>query len=216
MKCERAFSLSAATGLLDTTQLRPKSPSFALPFSIRRMFADLTSLWNASRSSQTALHWETANGLALVAQLFDPPYCARGYRYTYRTYVVQVSQGTRYTPPSLPHRSLGPGGGGRGCRSSSCPLEGIALSGGIAEIVSPIAVEWATKPRGGGAKRIARFWGGGSVGVLRSEASESGTGLVSFSARRMTGRGQSGGECILGGGFQNRFFSGFDPYQICI
>ena len=31
------------------------------------------------------------------------------------------------------------GGGGRGYRSSSCPLEGIALCGGVAEIVSPIA-----------------------------------------------------------------------------
>ena len=32
------------------------------------------------------------------------------------------------------------GGGGRGYHSSSCPLEGIALCGGIAEIVSPIVV----------------------------------------------------------------------------
>ena len=37
------------------------------------------------------------------------------------------------------------GEGGRGYRSSSCPLKGIALYGGIAEIVSPIAVSWATK-----------------------------------------------------------------------
>ena len=32
------------------------------------------------------------------------------------------------------------GGGGKGYRNSSCPLQGIALYGGIAEIVSPIAV----------------------------------------------------------------------------
>ena len=32
------------------------------------------------------------------------------------------------------------GGCSKGYRNSSCPLEGIALYGGIAEIVSPIAV----------------------------------------------------------------------------
>ena len=51
---------------------------------------------------------------------------------------------SRYTPPNLPI-SQPRGGGGRGYRSSSCPLEGFALYGGIAEIVSPIAVQWATK-----------------------------------------------------------------------
>ena len=42
------------------------------------------------------------------------------------------------------------GGGGRGYRSSSCPLEDIVLYVGIAEIVSPIAALWATKGRGRG------------------------------------------------------------------
>ena len=53
---------------------------------------------------------------------------------------------SRYTRPNLPHRRRG-GGGGKGYRSSSCPLGGIALCGGIAEIVLPIAVQWATKEK---------------------------------------------------------------------
>ena len=65
----------------------------------------------------------------LVAQHCDPPYRAIGYSYTYRTYVfsgIALSQPRR--------------GGGRGYRSSSGPLQGIALYGGISKIVSPIAV----------------------------------------------------------------------------
>ena len=37
----------------------------------------------------------------LVAQLLDPPYRAIGYRYTYHTYVFQVSQGITLYPPKL-------------------------------------------------------------------------------------------------------------------
>ena len=71
-----------------------------------------------------------------------PRYRTIGYSYTYRTYVFQVPQGIALyppPPPKLPHRSREKGCR-RGYRSSSCPLEGIALYGGIAEIVSPIAV----------------------------------------------------------------------------
>ena len=84
-------------------------------------------------------HGHSKAVLALVAQRLDPPYRAIGYSYTYRTYVFQVSQGIALFPPKLallqPRR-----GGGKGYRSSSCPLQGIALYGGIAEIVSPTAV----------------------------------------------------------------------------
>ena len=70
-----------------------------------------------------------ANNPAWWPNRSTPPYRARGHRNTNRTYVFQVSQGIALdTPPDLPYRS------------SSCPLEGIALCGGIAEIVSPIAV----------------------------------------------------------------------------
>ena len=44
---------------------------------------------------------------------------------------------------------------GKGYRSSSCPLEGIALYGGIAEIVSSIAVNWATKLQKGVGEFVA-------------------------------------------------------------
>ena len=49
------------------------------------------------------------------------------------------------------------GGGGRGYRSSSCPLESIALYRGITEIVSPIAVSWAT-PHFLASFQVSRFF----------------------------------------------------------
>ena len=72
------------------------------------------------------------------------PHRAIGYRYTCRPYDFQVSQGIAL------YLSQSRGDGGRGYRSSSCPLEGIALCGGVAEIVSPIAVQWATEGRSDG------------------------------------------------------------------
>ena len=56
-----------------------------------------------------------------MAQTLAPPYRATGYSYTYRTSVLQVSQGISLYPPNLPYRSQR-GGDGRGYRSSSCPL----------------------------------------------------------------------------------------------
>ena len=79
----------------------------------------------------------------LVAQPLDPPYRATGYRYTYRTYVFQVLQGMPLYPLKLALSQLR-GEGSRKYRSSSGPLKGIAV-GGIAEIISPIAAELATK-----------------------------------------------------------------------
>ena len=67
-----------------------------------------------------------------------PPYRVIGYRYTYRTYVLQLSQSIALYPLKFALSQPRGGGGGR-YRSSSCPLEGIALYGGIAEIISPIA-----------------------------------------------------------------------------
>ena len=51
----------------------------------------------------------------------------------------QVSQGIALYPLQQFAISQPRGGGNKGYRSSSCPLEGIALYGRIAEIVSPIA-----------------------------------------------------------------------------
>ena len=45
----------------------------------------------------------------LVAQPLDPPYRARGYRSTYRTYVFQVLQGIALYPQNLPYRSRAEG-----------------------------------------------------------------------------------------------------------
>ena len=73
-----------------------------------------------------ALKW------GLVAQRCHPPYRAIGYSYTYRTYVFQVSQGIALNPPRFA-LSQPRGGGGRGYRSSSCPLQGIALHGGVTD-----------------------------------------------------------------------------------
>ena len=69
-----------------------------------------------------------------------PPHRAIGYSYTYRTYVFRVSRGIALYPSPQFALSQPRRGGGRGYRSSSGPLQGIALYGGIAEIVSPIAV----------------------------------------------------------------------------
>ena len=74
-----------------------------------------------------------------------PPYRAVGYSYIYRTYCFSGIAGYRAMPPEFALSQLR-GEGGRGYRSSSCPREGIAFWGGvIAEIVSPIAIQWATK-----------------------------------------------------------------------
>ena len=85
------------------------------------------------RNSRTELSGPTAR----------PPYRATGHRYTYRTYEIPGIASYRAIPPPPPPQlalSQLRAEGGRGYRGSSCPLEGIALYGGIAEIVSPIAV----------------------------------------------------------------------------
>ena len=79
--------------------------------------------------------------LCLVAQPLNPPppHRAIGYSYTYRAYVFQALQGIALYPLKFA-LSQPRGGDGRGYRSSSCPLEGMALYGGIAEI-APIPVD---------------------------------------------------------------------------
>ena len=94
-------------------------------------------------------------------------------------------QGIALCPPkfviSQPKRRLAVEGG-RGHRCSSCPLESSALYGGIAEIVSPIMVSWATKlrrwfpesdpPKGAGKNWFrAKFSSGASGGSLQGGAS---------------------------------------------
>ena len=78
----------------------------------------------------------------LVAQPLDPPIALQGIATTIAPLFFRYRRVSHYTPPNLSHPK---GEGSRGYRSSSCPLERIALYGGIAEIVSPVAVEWATK-----------------------------------------------------------------------
>ena len=83
---------------------------------------------------------QKANKTFCIAELGGPT------AYTYRTYVFQVSQGIAALYPPPPQ--IGPiaaegRAGGEGMISQlklPSPLEGIALYGGIAEIVSPIAV----------------------------------------------------------------------------
>ena len=68
-----------------------------------------------------------------------PPIALQGIAIPIAPMFFRYCRVSRYTPPNWPLLQLR-GEGGRGYRSSSCPLEGIALSGGIAEIASPIAV----------------------------------------------------------------------------
>ena len=55
-----------------------------------------------------------------------------------------VSQENRATPPEegpvAPPLSALKGG----CRASSCLLEGVAVQGGVATTLSPVALQWAT------------------------------------------------------------------------
>ena len=74
-----------------------------------------------------------------MAQPLDPPYRAMGYNYTYRTLCFSGIAGYRAIPLQLCPIAAEERGW-QGYRSASCSLEGVALSGGIAEIVSPIAV----------------------------------------------------------------------------
>ena len=66
-----------------------------------------------------------------------PPYRAIGY-IPIAPMFLRYRRVSRYTPPNFA-LSRPRGGVGR-YRSSSCSLESIALYGGIAEIVSPLAV----------------------------------------------------------------------------
>ena len=74
-----------------------------------------------------------------VAQPLDPPYRAIGYSYTYRTCVFSGIEGYRAIPPQISPIAA-EGRGWQGVSQLKLPSGGIALHGGIAEIVSPIAV----------------------------------------------------------------------------
>ena len=63
-------------------------------------------------SVQQLCFWPSGNYQsteALSCPTARPPYCARGYHYTYRTYVSQISQGIALYPSNLPYRSRGEG-----------------------------------------------------------------------------------------------------------
>ena len=69
--------------------------------------------------------------VTLVAQPLDPPSSRYSYRYTYRTYVVQVSQGIALHPPKF---AIG------GIAAQAALWRVSRYMGVVAEIVSPIAV----------------------------------------------------------------------------
>ena len=75
--------------------------------------------------------------------VLDPPYRATGYRYTYRTCVLSGIGGvSSFNPPPPPQ--IGPIApeerGWQGVSQLKLPSGGYRATGGIAEIVSPIAV----------------------------------------------------------------------------
>ena len=80
-----------------------------------------------------------------MAQPLDPHHRAIGYSYTYRTYVFQVSQGIALHPPPRICPIAAEGRGWQGVSQLKLPSGGYRAIRGIAEIVSPIAVSWATK-----------------------------------------------------------------------
>ena len=56
-----------------------------------------------------------------------------------------MSQENRATPPEkgpVQHNYLF--SSQRGCRTSSCLLEGVAVLGGVAATLSPVALQWGT------------------------------------------------------------------------
>ena len=88
--------------------------------------------------------------LRSVAQHCDPPYRAIGYSYTYRIYVFQGIAGSHaISSPKRGYRTMmlmfsrliGRGG----IAGQGCSLRYRAPQGGIAAILSQIAVSWATK-----------------------------------------------------------------------
>ena len=90
-----------------------------------------------------------------MVQHCDPPYRAIGFSYTYRIYVFQCIAGYRAIPPLLgvSQNYVERGGGvrvglGGGITAQACPLRKRVLLGGIAAVLSQIAVGWPTKSGG--------------------------------------------------------------------
>ena len=78
---------------------------------------------NTSWKEKQTKHYQEPRQLSGL----DPAYRTIGYGYTYRTYVLQVSQGIALYPPppqKLSYRNRGEGSG-RGYRSSSRAIRGF-------------------------------------------------------------------------------------------
>ena len=55
----------------------------------------------------------------------------------------RMSQKNRATPPQRPLQPL-PVQLFKGCRTSGCHVEGVAVQGSVAATLSPVALQWAT------------------------------------------------------------------------
>ena len=83
----------------------------------------------------TWVSWWLGRFAGLVPQPLNPPIAVEGIAIPIASMFFRYRRVSRYTPPPQFALSQPRGEGGKGYRSSSCPLEGIALYRGIAEIV---------------------------------------------------------------------------------
>ena len=84
----------------------------------------------------------------LVAQPLDPPHVAlEGIAIPIAPMFFRYRRASRYTAPKLALAQLKGGRREGGIPAQATLWRVIALYGDIAEIVSPIAVYWATKPK---------------------------------------------------------------------
>ena len=102
---------------------------------IFRIFDPLRTMYTCRKFQ---LHGIRGRDLA-ADPLKGPPIAIKGNGYVLWHIIFQASQGIMLYTPNSPYRNER-GVRGRGYPGSSSPLEGIALYGGTAAVLSPIAV----------------------------------------------------------------------------